>query len=173
MFANAIGPDRMLKTPGKTGRNTGSELCFPSCMSGVRVPSPALCTANHRSLVTVREFFYAVAQGCSHAPAANVPFTADLQRTGDDTLFGKTQSPQRITENRRGVSCNRLCDAGERSSVSSKSYDFYPSALLRASSAISAFSWATPSAPKRFRLRRYAPSEGRLLRPTAALRVTG
>ena len=54
--------------------------------------------ANHRCLVTVREFFYAVAQGCSHAPAANVPFTADLQRTGDDTLFGKTQSPQRTAE---------------------------------------------------------------------------
>jgi hypothetical protein len=49
-----------------------------------------LCTANDRSLVAVREFVYAVAQGCSHAPAANVPFTADLQRTGDDTLFGKT-----------------------------------------------------------------------------------
>ena len=50
----------------------------------------AICAANSQSLVSVRELFYAVAQGCSHAPAANVPFTADLQRTGDDTLFGKT-----------------------------------------------------------------------------------
>jgi hypothetical protein len=55
----------------------------------------AICAANSQSLVSVRELFYAVAQGCSHAPAANVPFTADLQRTGDDTLFVKTQNPQK------------------------------------------------------------------------------
>jgi hypothetical protein len=34
--------------------------------------------------------------------SANVPFTADLQRTRDDTALSKTQSPQRVAENRRG-----------------------------------------------------------------------
>ena len=41
-LANVSESAKLTKFPGKTGRKAGFQDCFPSCMSGVRVPSPAL-----------------------------------------------------------------------------------------------------------------------------------
>jgi hypothetical protein len=58
-----------------------------------------------------------------------------------------------------GSAANRLGDAGEQPSFPDERYDFCASALLRASSAISAFSRATLSAREAVERSRSGPSE--------------
>jgi hypothetical protein len=57
-----------------------------------------------------------------------------------------------------GSAANRLGDAGEQLSCPDASYDFCASALLRASSAISAFSRATLSAREAVETSRSGPT---------------
>ena len=52
-LANVSESAKMPKLPGKTGRKAGFRGCFPSCMSGVRVPSPALEVSSAEAITSV------------------------------------------------------------------------------------------------------------------------
>jgi hypothetical protein len=95
-------------------------------------------------------------------------FTAHSRRY---RIKQNAEPAERRRDPQRSCHANRLGDAGERPSVPDESCDFCAPALLRASSAISAFSWATLAARQAVEGLRSGPTGILWSLPTAALRA--